>query len=472
MHKNPDNPYELPPQHAAQSTTQPITELPEPHPKKVLYKSKPIWAAAVLVGLILIVATFLLMSHKSPTETSMASHGSHKSSLTLYYRDGKTVLWSSAADNTTDVAPGFTAYAIAEFQKYYGVKGAAQGEWKITTSLDLEKQRSAAAALLSQHDELATHNVKNNLFIAQDITNGQIVSWVDSRKTDNPASIHEAEAAHQNKLIEPGTLMLPFVYATLFEQTDTTDSTVLDDSRGPLPGYPCTSLAPAKPTPTPTDNCLYNFDRRFLGQITARQALAGVRVVPAVKAAQTLDSNPAEAINKIMATAEKLGVDGACYQGDLLDTGRPVQCYQAALQGDGFFAAPQTIVQAYATLASNGVKKPTTPFMKITLNDAEKTEWQQTSSQALSKEVAGKITDILKDKQASYMKTLPSAFATPNGEQLGAMSGTTASYQNFGMVQFSKKYAAGYWTLGDGAELTGTLEKPVADTVSNWMNGN
>src|SRR4030095_477338 len=107
----------------------------------------------------------------------------------------------------------------------------------------------------------------------------------------------------------------PYDYAALMEKTDNFGAgSVLYDTQGPIPGYPCTNKN--NPKTDRTANCLWDSDFRFPGPLTIRYALGGSRNVPAVKAMLTVG------VDKTIATAKKLMTSPGAVAGALPGEGR------------------------------------------------------------------------------------------------------------------------------------------------------
>lgn len=416
------------------------------------------------VVLLLLTASLILWLQRGHTTVNKQGKAG-TSSITLYYRDGKTVLWDSkTGDSASNPAPAFAAYVKNTLAEKYSQARVAKGEWRVTTTLDANLQRAAREQVQTQKDVLSERKAENIAFIAEDSATGQIVSWVGGW---NDASGTKSETDYAVAKTEPGTLMLPFVYATYLDtNSSATINTQFDDTIGALPGYPCTNHA----KPTLGGNCLYDFDYAFLGPLTIPQALGGMRLVPAVKATLALDSTqPVRAINNVMSTAKAAGMESACYSTEPLAYENQTQCYEAALLGDGVYTQPNAVVAAYATLVNSGLSAPQTPLISVTV-DGSAANGQPKTKQAITSKTAKAITGILQDQSTSYAKNAGNMFTTPQGMQTGFFVGTEAGGTTFGAVQFSAQYVVGFWALGGNSQLSGTMEPPLFAATANWLD--
>ena len=389
-----------------------------------------------------------LYYHRHRTQPVLLS----KQSITLYYNDGKTVLWQSTAANKT-TPPAFAAYVESRLGAMYGSSYEAQGVWRVTTTLDQGLQAAAQKQLQLHANDFTTTSASTTAFAAENVTNGAIVAWISGPNA--------GEADNVRRPTDSGTLQLPFTYAAFLEHTPNATSTVLNDVLGPLPGWPCTN----RELPADGGNCLRNYDQQYDGPITLYQALAGQRLVPAAAEANQLG------VDKTLATATAMGENGKCYLDDGLSY--PTQCYLSATLGDGLFAAPQSMLQAYATLANAGNKLPQITFSHITLNGKVKYSLKPPAPQrAISAATAKAITAILSDANANHPLAADGLFAARTGTKLAVVAGRTNYGEAASAVQFSDKYAAGFWATTGAIDrpFDGTPESITLPIVYNWMN--
>ncbi len=447
----------------------PLPYMPEQHPspkKRKWYRHRVLTFAAVGLTLVVAAGAYLLIHQPDITPASRL--------FTYYYRDGKTVLWQGVEPFAAD-SPSFVHRVYDELADRYGASGfRGPVDWKITTTLDQSLQETAKQQLTAQQEQLTRQGAQDTAFMAQDVTTGQIVSWVVGF---DDAFAKSDEDRLSSGRTQAGTLILPLVYAAYMDNTNTGAGTLLTDTKGQLPGYPCTDEV----------SCLQNLDHRYLGQMTLRQALGGERLVPAVRAMTSTvsdDSSPGnlQSINKAIAAIEHLmGGDNTytCYMpGDppytrLRDFNKPTQCYGAAAMGDGAYAEPQDIVQAYATLSNNGERLMQTAILAMQRNDKVIFRWEAYgNSQAVKADTAYIISDILADPNASYLSSRNKSAFTIGSNKVSTMVGFTNDASSAGTIQYSSKYVVGFWAFGgqDPSQyLKGFSEMYALPIVSGWL---
>ncbi|HUB93778.1 MAG TPA: hypothetical protein VMB52_04705, partial [Verrucomicrobiae bacterium] len=191
----------------------------------------PVLIVLIIIALAVLGAVVWFTHEQS--RTTVSNNSSQTPSLTLYYSDGKTVLWHSGTSTTNNAAPAFVVYIQAQLRARYGNNYLTKGNWAVTTTLNNSLQATAIKQVQTQQIALKQQKVNDAAFVAENITNGQMVSWVGN--IDNQGTQDNTQT-----LTTVGSLQLPFTYATYLTDTPNTLDTTLDDAQMPLPGWPCT----------------------------------------------------------------------------------------------------------------------------------------------------------------------------------------------------------------------------------------
>jgi membrane peptidoglycan carboxypeptidase len=362
-------------------------------------------------------------------------------------------------------APYFVLAAKQEIQQKYGAQIVQRGGWKITTTLNLDlqtKSEQVVQANIANLNRLTHGRADEEAVVGEDVQTGQIVSLVGGVDFSNPDYGQNNYAA--GILIPPGSSFKPYDYTAFIDgSTNVGAGSVLYDSQGPIPGYPCTHGT----------DCLHDYDNLNPGPITLRYALGGSRNIPAVKAMMssvpntgTGISDVVPSINKTIAVASAM-MDSAyekttynCYADEALTV--TTQCYGAAAIGDGAFLYLDDHVNGLSTLARLGVAIPRTFVVKIT-DSSNKTlyQWQQPQGkQVINKDSAYILDDMASDPNASYLPGSCSAitctkidahgnggykFHRYNGWHFAIKTGTTNNGFDGLMTSWSTKYAVVTW---------------------------
>jgi membrane peptidoglycan carboxypeptidase len=361
-------------------------------------------------------------------------------------------------------APWYVMAAKQTLEDKYGSQTVKRGGWVVTTALDMSLQNEAENQVNKGLAQVRRQGGDTAAFAAEDVTNGQMVALVGGADFNDP---DHGQFNYATSPLPPGSSFKPYDYVSMMENTTNTGAgSVLYDSQGPLEGYPCTNKA----QPKQGGNCLWDYDFRYPGAITARYALGGSRNVPAVKAMLTAG------VNKTIDTAEKLGLKSGykCYQDEALT--KDGQCYSSSAIGDGAFLRLDQHVHAYSSISRNGKNLPQTYILKIT-DSQNKTidEWKPTKGdQAVRPDSAYIVADMMSDPNASYFPAgrKPQRYTNKLGTWKFAMkTGTTNDGKDGWMMGFSTKYAAGVWVGYHTRQrvMSGTMENMTQPIWQGWM---
>jgi penicillin-binding protein 1A len=183
-------------------------------------------------------------------------------------------------------APYFTNYVLREVAGRYGSEAVYRGGLTIYTTLNLEMQRAAEEAIAWGMDQVQKRrfNANQAALVALDVRTGAIRAMVGGADYSQSQFNRTVQATRQ-----AGSSFKPFVYTAALEQGYTPDS-IVDDSE---------AIYPAEPGETWTPR---NYDGKYHGLVTFREALAQSYNVSAVKVADAMG------IGSVIETAERMGI--------------------------------------------------------------------------------------------------------------------------------------------------------------------
>ncbi len=363
-------------------------------------------------------------------------------------------------------APYYVLTAKEELEKKFGSETVLRSGWKVTTTLDLNLQQIAEEEVQKGINQVKKQRGDVAAFVAEDVETGQIVAMVGGPDFTNP---EYGENNYARTPLPPGSSFKPYDYSALIENTNNVGAgTVLYDTRGPLPGYPCNGG---------DDTCLRDYDRKYPGPVTVRYALGGSRNVPAVKAMLIAG------VDKTIETAEQLmnatnpdSYGYACYPPGTTDfiAENEDQCYASSAIGDGAYLKMDEHVHGLASISRGGLNIPRTYILKIQdANDKTTYEWKlEGGTQVLRPDTAYIMADMMSDPRASYMATKSHRMPGAGGTwRLALKTGTTNDSKDGWMTGFTTKYAAATWVgyHNRQVELTGFMETMTRPIVANWM---
>lgn len=359
-------------------------------------------------------------------------------------------------------APWFVLAAKEQMEEKFGGQTVKRGGWKITTTLDLGLQEIAERKVNEGIAQVQRQGGDSAAFVAEDVENAQIVALVGGSDFRNPEF---GQNNYARLRLPPGSSFKPYDYLALIEHSDDFGAgSVLYDTQGELPGYPCTRKG--SPPPRGTGNCLHDYDFRFPGPMTLRYALGGSRNVPAVKAMLIAG------IDKTIDTANKLGLKSGykCFQDEGLT--KEGECYASSAIGDGAFLKLDEHVHAYSTISRNGRTIPQTYILNIKDAQGEMIdEWKPSDGeQAVRPESAYIVADMMADPNASYFPASQKIHRF-NGHNFSLKTGTTNDDKDGWLMGFSTKYSAGVW-VGHHTrqvEMSGFMETMTRPIWNGWM---
>ncbi len=337
-------------------------------------------------------------------------------------------------------APYFVIEAIEQLKETLTDKTVQRGGYKITTTLDPKLQQIAEEEMAKGIKQVRKQGGNKAAFVAEDVKTGQIVAMVGGDDFNNKDEAGEVNFA--TRPLPPGSSIKPYDYVTLIENSDKFGAgSVLYDTKGPVPGYPCTNQA----LPEKGGNCIHDFSRTFTGPISLRYALGGSLNVPAVKATAITG------ITKIQETVVKLGAKNGykCYQDGarIGDKEKESECGNAAGIGDGAYIKLDEHVHSFGSLSRNGRALKQTYILKV--QDSKQRileEWKEDPGiQAVRPDAAYIVSDMLSDPKASFFATKPHLY---KGHKFAVKTGTTNDAKDGWMMGYSTQYAAGVW-VGD-----------------------
>lgn len=232
---------------------------------------------------------------------------------------------------------------------------------------------------------------------------------------------------------QPGSAFKPFIYAAAMEK-GLSPSSVIDDS-------PITFDENLPKTWKPE-----NYDHKFYGPTTLREALAYSRNVPTIKLLQQVG------VGNVMELAKKTGIQGP-FQRDL------------TLALGSFSVSPLELTSAYAVFAAKGVRSEPMSIKYITNADGETLEnHPPTYDQALSPATVYLATSMMQD--VARYGTGRGAAAL--GRPVAGKTGTTNNSVDAWFMGFVPGLAAGVWVGFDNNHPMGR-ETGASAALPVWM---
>lgn len=373
-------------------------------------------------------------------------------------------------------APYFVLTAKAELEAKYGTETVKRGGWRVITTLDTNLQKLAEDKVNADRSTIERYGGDEAAFVAEDVHTGQIVSLVGGYDFGN--ADHGFLNFASGQKVSPGSSFKPYDYTALINYSNNVGAgSVLYDTQGPLPGYPCTNKNSPKLDKSTTNppNCLWDYDFNYPGPLTLRYALAGSRNVPAVKAMLTVGTD------KVINMAEQMmgNPDGyTCYQPGVdvnnAKKSDESQCYGSSAIGDGAYLKLDDHVNGLATISREGAYIPKTYILKIVDGSGKPImQFKQPKAQQIVKPDAPYIvSEMASDPNASYLRSDQKFQHQKNGWDFAVKTGTTNDNFDGLMTSWSTQYAVATWVgyhNRNKAMTAGGMETMTLPITRGWM---
>jgi penicillin-binding protein 1C len=331
------------------------------------------------------------------------------------------------------LAPHAVVYAREELDRLLPPEVIAAGGLRVITTITWPLQQRAERALSRHLERLNTpqpaepaHDVHNGAVVVLDVPTGGIAVMVGSPDYDNAVisgAVNGALAMRQ-----PGSAVKPFTYAAAFER-----------------GYsPATVINDIATTFITADGKAYqpiNYDYRFHGPVTLRQALACSYNVVAVS---LLDRIGVEALPEL---AHRAGVSA------LRDTGG----HGLAMTLGSSEVDLLQLARGYATLARSGFYVGTHIIERVeSVDGGVLYQYQpQAPVRAVDARAAYLVTDILADNDAR-LPAFGARSPLETGLPAAVKTGTTTDWRDNWTLGYTTASVVGVWVgNADGAPMRG-----------------
>ena len=335
-------------------------------------------------------------------------------------------------------APYFVEYVQKNLESIVGASNLYKSGLSIFTTLDLDFQDAAQAAVDDGLKILQARMQRNRVpdpdpqaaLVCLDINSGGILAMVGGRDFfESP--FNRAIAAKR----QPGSAFKPLVYAYAIEQGFSQNAMILD---APVIYRGADRNIDWQPE---------NFSGKYLGEITMRMALAVSQNIPAVRLIEMLGPQ------SVAQFAHRLGIESNLDPSLSLALGTS----EVSLLN---------LTAAYAAFPRSG--KWIEPFGIVEVTDHHgRTVWRARPQKrlVLSRESAAVITDMLEAVIREGTGHRARALQAP----VGGKTGTTNNYRDALFIGFSPAIAAGVWVGQDSGSTMGDMETGARAALPIWM---
>ncbi|OGD83891.1 penicillin-binding protein 1C [Candidatus Curtissbacteria bacterium RIFCSPLOWO2_01_FULL_39_62] len=313
-------------------------------------------------------------------------------------------------------APHFVMFVREFLAEKYGETVAAHGGLKVTTSLDLGIQEEAQKIVADNVNGLSSFNVGNGAALVTKPKSGEILAMVGSKDffdVENDGNVNVTVALRQ-----PGSSIKPVNYATALERKLITPATIIIDSPTTFSGGP----KPYRPV---------NYDGKYHGAVSAREALANSYNIPAVK---VLALN---GVGEMIKQARKMGIT----------TFEDESRYGLSLTLGGGEVRMTEHAEAFGGFANEGERIPLSPILKIEDSSGKIIEEfkQPKGERVLSRETSFLISSILSDNGARSAAFGANSLLNIRGKTVAVKTGTTDDKRDNWTIGYTPSYLVVTW---------------------------
>ena len=314
-------------------------------------------------------------------------------------------------------APHWVNYIEDRVREDFGPEALYTEGLTIKTTLDPEIQSIAEQVIANGAGVRQLGHANNSSMVVIDPRNGQILAMVGSVNFSDPSLAGQVNVSVADR--QPGSSIKPLLYLAGFEH-GLNPATQMDDVPTAF------SAPPGQPLYQPTD-----FEDKFYGRVTIRDALGNSLNVPAVKTLKYIG------VPALQEMARRLGIT------TLDDWDR----HWLSLTLGGGAVKLLELTGAYSYIAREGNKIPIEPYLDVTTSHGDvlhEAADDPAGEQVVDPRVAYQLLSIMGDANARLVTFGP---ATPLniGRPHMMKTGTTDDYRDTWTVGCLPQVCVGVW---------------------------
>jgi 1A family penicillin-binding protein len=325
-------------------------------------------------------------------------------------------------------APHFVFSVKNSLEEKYGEDFIKEKGLKIYTTIDYNIQKEVEKIVKEKVQENYKYNAYNAAVVVIDPNNGEVLALVGSADyfgsslpegcTPGLDCKFDPFTDVTKKERQPGSSFKPFVYAIAFENGYSGETVVVDEETNF--GTPLNPYIPQ------------NYDGRFRGEVTLREALAQSLNIPAVKVLKDFAG--------LKYTVEKVRDFG-------INLSQSYEFYGLPLVLGGGDVKLIEIALAYGIFANDGYKNNLSSVLKITDKDGNIIEENNNPSQkrVIKQSTAEEITDILSDNDARAPVFGQNSPLYIEGYDVAVKTGSTQNFRDAWCVGYNDDFIVGVW---------------------------
>ncbi len=315
----------------------------------------------------------------------------------------------SSSPGQFELYPYYFSYVLEELKNRFDIEQLREKGYKVFTSLDPDAQEKAEK-ILNEEIKNAPSGVTQYALVAIDVQTSQIRALV--------GGVGDFWKNQWNRATNPhtiGSAFKPFTYLTAFEQGVIDPETTIKDSKFEIIDGTGMMWTPK------------NFDGKFWGTITVRDALTFSRNLPAVKVAYKVG------IEKVIETAKACGIETE------LEPHLSLALGSAAI-------TPLEAASSYATFARGGIYMK--PILIRRIEDPKKRIVEKNipvPQRVTSAYATGTLVSVLED----VVKRGTGTLAKLNDRPVAGKTGTSDKSRDVWFIGFTPDISVAIWGGND-----------------------
>ena len=348
------------------------------------------------------------------------------------------------APDTIDIkAPHFVMYVKQKLVDQYGEEAVESGGLNVITTLDYNIQKMAETAVSEQVAKLAGLHVTNGAAMVIDPGTGEILAMVGSKDYFDIANDGNVNVI--TALRPPGSSIKIVNYAYALSHGYTPATMIKDE--------PTTFKAPGTTPYTPV-----NYDGKFVGEITLRDALAQSRNIPAVKVLASYG------VSHMIELGQNMGIT----------TWKDPSLYGLSLTLGGGATRLIDLARVFATVADYGSRPPLVSIKSVAdykgnkLDAACDTDTCDPET-VLDPRVAYQLISILSDNNARSPEFgSHSSLFVPGHPEVAVKTGTSNDLRDNLTIGFNQKYLTAVWVGNNDNSPMNRIASGITGAAPIW----
>lgn len=342
-------------------------------------------------------------------------------------------------------APHFVMFVREQLAQKYGEEALSERGLRVITTLDWDLQKEAERIV---HEKglinLEKFKADNAGLVATDPKTGDLLVMVGSRDYFSDEIDGNFNITLANR--QPGSSIKPFIYAAAFDKGYLPNTVVFDVRTQFSPLCPPDSHSSESPCYSPN-----NYNNKFIGPITLRNALAQSLNIPAVKTLYLAG------IKNSLKLAADMGIT------TLNDPDR----YGLTLVLGGGEVKLIDMTYAYGVFANEGIAAEPRSILRIEDSRGNIVEENSVKTKAvLDRNVALMISDVLSDNVARTPLWGANSLVNFPGKSVASKTGSTNNMRDAWLMGYSPNISVGAWVGNNdnrpmGPGLSGLIVTPM-----------